>query len=89
MTSWKAKAERGSAWLIYLIAWIARAAGRSVCRALLVPIVAYFVVTDRTARRASREFLARATGRRAGWSDAFSHLYCFAATLLFLAASFR
>ena len=82
MSSWKAKAERGSAWLIHLIAWIARAAGRTVCRALLVPIVAYFVVTDGTARRASREFLGRATGRPAGWSDAFSHLYCFAATLL-------
>ena len=52
MTSWKAKAERGSAWLIHLIAWIARAAGRTVCRALLVPIVAYFVVDrrDRAAR---------------------------------------
>ena len=82
MTSWKAKAERGSAWLIHLIAWLARAAGRPLCRALLFPIVAYFVVTDGTARRASREFLARATGRPAGWADVFAHLYCFAATLL-------
>jgi len=82
MSSWKAKAERGSAWLIHLIAWIARAAGRTVRRALLVPIVAYFVVTDGTARRASREFLAHATGRPARWSDVFSHVYCFAATLL-------
>jgi hypothetical protein len=64
MSSWKAKAERGSAWLIHLIAWIARAAGRTVCRALLVPIVAYFVVTDATARRASREFLAQRPARR-------------------------
>ena len=82
MNSWKAKAERGSAALIHLIAWIARAAGRTVCRALLVPIAFYFVVTDATARRASREFLGRAYGRPAGWRDAFAHIYCFAATLL-------
>jgi predicted LPLAT superfamily acyltransferase len=82
MKSWKAKAERGSAFLIRLIAWLARVAGRPLCRALLYPIVLYFVVTDATARRASREFLATATGRRAGWSDVFAHLHCFAATLL-------
>ena len=82
MSSWKAKAERGSAGLIHLIAWLARAAGRTVCRALLVPIAFYFVVTDGTARRASREFLSLAYGRRARWSDVFSHIYSFAATLL-------
>ena len=59
MTSWKAKAERAASPLIHLIAWLARAAGRPLCRALLYPIVLYFVVTDRTARRASREFLER------------------------------
>jgi predicted LPLAT superfamily acyltransferase len=82
MKSWKAKAERGSAFLIRLIAWLARVAGRPLCRALLYPIVLYFVVTDATARRASREFLAAATGRQAGWSDVFGHIHCFAATLL-------
>ena len=82
MTTWKAKAERGSAWLIYLIAWLARAAGRSVCRVLLYPIVVYFVATDATARRASREFLGIAYGRRASWLDVVAHLHCFATTLL-------
>ncbi|HEV7578255.1 MAG TPA: hypothetical protein VGO85_19665 [Caldimonas sp.] len=82
MTSWKAKAERGSAWLIHLIAWLARAAGRSVCRVLLYPIVLYFVATDRTARRASREFLGLACRRPATWLDVVDHLHCFATTLL-------
>jgi predicted LPLAT superfamily acyltransferase len=50
--------------------------------ALLVPITCYFVVTDGTARRASREFLSLAHGRRARWSEVFAHLYSFAATLL-------
>ena len=81
-TSWKAKAERGSAGLMHLIAWLARAAGRPLCRALLYPIVSYFVVTDRTCRQASREFLSVVMGRRAGLVDVFGHVYCFAATLL-------
>jgi predicted LPLAT superfamily acyltransferase len=80
--SWKAKAERGSAWLIHLIAWLARAIGRPCCRALLYPIVFYFVVTDGTARRASREFLSAARNRPARWVDVFEHIYGFAATLL-------
>ena len=82
MKSWKAKAERGSAWLIQLIAWLARVAGRPLCRALLYPIVLYFVATDATARRASREFLSAAYGRPARWTDAFRNIYAFAATLL-------
>ena len=82
MESWKAKAERGSVGLIRLIAWLARAVGRPVCRALLYPIVFYFVVTDRTARRASSDFLSVAEGRPAGWTRVFRHIYCFAATLL-------
>ncbi len=82
MKSWKDKAERGSAFLIRLIAWLARVAGRPLCRALLYPIVLYFVLTDRTARTASREFLAAATGRRIGWGDVFAHIHSFAATLL-------
>ena len=82
MSRWTAKAERGSTWLIRLIAWLARAAGRPLCRTLLYPIVLYFVLVDTVARRASREFLSAATGRRAGWIEVFGHLYFFAATLL-------
>jgi len=82
MTQWTRKAERGSAWLIHLIAWLARTVGRPACRLLLYPIVAYFVVTDPAARQASKEFLQRVRGRHSRLRDVFSHLYCFAATLL-------
>lgn len=82
MKLWKAKAERGSAWLMHLIAWLARAVGRPFCRALLYPIVLYFLATDGTARRASRDFLGVALGRPARLSEVFAHLYCFGATLL-------
>jgi hypothetical protein len=79
---WKAKAERGSAWLIRLITWLARTVGRPFCRALLYPIVLYFVVTDAVARRGSAEFLSTVYDRRARWTDVFGHIHAFAATLL-------
>lgn len=79
---WQSKAERGSAVLIRLIVWLARVAGRRLCRVLLYPIVSYFLVTDATARRASREFLSAVHGRAARLRDVFAHLLCFATTLL-------
>ncbi len=82
MKRWTDKAERGSAWLIRLIAWLARTVGRPLCRGLLYPIVLYFVLTDRTATRASAEFLKAVRGRPARWHETFSHIYSFAATLL-------
>jgi hypothetical protein len=82
MKRWKAKAERGSAGLIRLIVWLARSVGRPFCRALLYPIVLYFVVTDAIARRASREFLSTVQGQPARWVDVFAHIRWFAATLL-------
>lgn len=82
MSDWKTKAERGSTWLIRLIAWLAQTVGRPLCRALLYPIVLYFVITDRTARRASAEFLGAVRGRPAGWREVFANIHCFAATLL-------
>ena len=51
--SWSQKAERGSAFLIGLIVWLARVAGRPLCRLLMYPITFYFVLADGTARRAS------------------------------------
>ena len=82
MELWKAKAERGSGWLMRLVVWLARSAGRPFCRALLHPIALYFVVTDGIARRASREFLGAALGRRARWVDVLAHFHWFGATLL-------
>jgi predicted LPLAT superfamily acyltransferase len=82
MKPWTSKAERGSAWLIRLIVWLARTVGRRFCRGLLHPIVLYFIVTDGTARRASRQFLSTVQGRRARWVDVYEHIHWFAATLL-------
>lgn len=82
MKAWTERKERGSEWLIRLIVWLARTTGRAFCRALLYPIVLYFVITDAPARRASFEFLSAVRGRPARWGDVFAHLYSFACTLL-------
>ncbi|HEX9721258.1 MAG TPA: hypothetical protein VGA59_16180 [Ramlibacter sp.] len=82
MKGWSDKAERGSAWLIELIAWLARTVGRPACRALLYPITFYFFLTDAGARRASTEFLSAVHGRPVRQNEVFGHIYSFAATLL-------
>lgn len=82
MKRWTDKAERGSAWLIRLIVWLARSVGRPLCRALLYPIVLYFMFADRMARRASAEFLQAVHNRPVSWLQVFAHVHNFAATLL-------
>ena len=79
---WRGRRERGSKGAIRLIIWLAIHAGRRVCRILLVPICAYFLVMGPQSRRASRQFLGRALGRAVTWRDTFRHLFVFATTLL-------
>jgi predicted LPLAT superfamily acyltransferase len=79
---WRGRRERGSGSAIRLIIWLALYAGRGLCRALLVPIGAYFFVTAPLTRRASQQFLGRALGRAATWRETFMHLFVFATTLL-------
>jgi len=82
MKHWTEKSERGSAWLIHLVVWLAHRAGRRACRGLLYPISFYFLLADPTARRSSAEFFEAVHGRKARWQDVFAHIYSFAATLL-------
>ncbi|MCX7659786.1 MULTISPECIES: acyl-CoA synthetase [Caldimonas] len=82
MKTWTERKERGSELLIHLIVWLARKAGRPLCRALLYPIVLYFMITDAPARNASAEFLSTVLGRPSRWFEVFAHLYSFATTLL-------
>ena len=82
MKHWTHKRERGSAWLIHIVVWLARRIGRSMCRALLYPIVMYFLFTDSVARQASTEFLQIVHGRTVRWREVFAHIYSFATTLL-------
>jgi predicted LPLAT superfamily acyltransferase len=80
--AWRAARERGSPALLHFMIWVTRRLGRAVGRALLPPIVLYFVVFSGRARAASRTWLTRALGRPATLADVFRHYHTFAATLL-------
>lgn len=80
--SWKQQRERGAGFALAALLWIVRLAGRRVARLILFPTVAYFLLTARTARRASLDYLRRVLPREPGWRDVFRHLYTFAAVML-------
>jgi predicted LPLAT superfamily acyltransferase len=84
-------AERGSIRALLLIRWFYRHCGRLASVALLTPIVAYFFLTGRTARRASLDYLRTlwalprgraALGEAPGWRQVFRHLHEFAENIL-------
>jgi predicted LPLAT superfamily acyltransferase len=81
-SAWQAAPERGSPLLLRFMIWVTRRLGRRVARALLPPIVLYFVAFSRRARAASRAWLARALGRPATLADVYRHYDAFAVTLL-------
>lgn len=78
---WLAQSERGSRWLMRVLAWLTLSLGRPAGRLLLYPICLYFVVFTGRARRASRGYLQRVLGRPAGWRDVFRHYHAFASTI--------
>ncbi|HEV7477579.1 MAG TPA: acyl-CoA synthetase [Burkholderiales bacterium] len=55
--------------------------GRGLTRCLLPPLCLYYYATAPRARRASREFLARALGREPRLRDALRHYHAFASTM--------
>lgn len=78
---WLAQPERGSLRLMRLIAWITLRLGRPAGRLLLFPICWYFIVFSLDARQASRRYLDRIFGRRAGLREVFRHYHTFASTI--------
>ena len=79
---WTAHPERSNKLALRLITWIAMSLGRSAARLLLYPICLYFLAFSRRAQSASRQYLSKALGRRAGVADSFRHYHTFAAVLL-------
>jgi predicted LPLAT superfamily acyltransferase len=80
--AWARAPERGNAFALRLITWIALACGRRFTRWLLHPITLYFMLFAPTARRQSRRYLARALGRPARLRDGYRHVHAFTATIL-------
>jgi predicted LPLAT superfamily acyltransferase len=79
---WKQRPEGGGLFALWLIRSIARYGGRTLARSLLWPITAYFLCVRGPERRASRDYLARALGRRARLTDVARHIHTFASTIL-------
>ncbi len=57
-TQWSAMKERGTSWGLHVLAGIYRLLGRSICLAVMTPVVIYFFATGREQREASRDYLA-------------------------------
>ena len=80
--NWTAQRERSSLWVLRVMRWIAVHAGRRLARCVLHPITLYFLLVNRTARRASAHYLGRALGRPARWTEVYRHIHRFASTVL-------
>ncbi len=81
--AWAGMSERGALWGVQLTAGVYRLLGRSVCRAMLVPVAGYFYLSGSAQRRASREYLTRMwqaghLPRKPGFGDGFRHFLAFA-----------
>jgi predicted LPLAT superfamily acyltransferase len=75
--SWLQIAEKGSVLAIGLMLAICRLLGRRAARAVLFPVVLYFVAVSPAARRASREYLRR-MGVPHGFRAVYAHCLRFA-----------
>ena len=79
--AWLLQRERGSLTAMRLLIWLTLKLGRGATRVFLYPICVYFIVFSLHARRASRVYLSRVLGRKAGWRDLFKHYHTFASTI--------
>ena len=82
MTTWSDCPERGAPWLVRLMLWLIRHLRWFACGVVLPGISLWFFLRSAGARAASREYLARALGRRAGPLDALRHIHVFARSIL-------
>jgi hypothetical protein len=78
---WAQRPERSNRTILRLMVWISLILSRRIGRLVLYGIALYFVLFAPAARRASRNYLGRALGRWAEWSDGYQHVLSFASTI--------
>ena len=78
---WVRRRERGSIWLLRLMALLSLRLGRRAGRLVLYFIAAYFFLFAPQARRASLAYLRRVLGRRPTAKDRFRQVMTFATTI--------
>jgi predicted LPLAT superfamily acyltransferase len=82
MNDWRSHKERSTPSMVRLVVRLATILQRPVMRALLYPIVAYFLLTGPAARAASRDYLRRVLGRNPRWRELWRHFFTFASCTL-------
>jgi predicted LPLAT superfamily acyltransferase len=79
---WLDRPEAGSAFGYRLMSTFARLCGRTAARLVLFPITAFFLLRRGPERRAARNYLQLALGRKATLLDVAKQFYYFAAIVL-------
>jgi predicted LPLAT superfamily acyltransferase len=79
--AWVHRPERSNRFTLRLMTWISLHLGRRAGRLVLGLIAGYFLVFAPAARRASRDYLARALGQAPRTGEIFRHFFSFAATI--------
>jgi len=78
---WRRQQEKSNLAILRLMVLISLTFGRAIGRLVLYGIATYYVLFAPQARRYSRDYLHRALGRWAEWSDGFRHVFSFASTI--------
>ena len=78
---WTHRPERSNQAMLRLMTWISLRLGRRAGRVVLVGTAIYFLLFAPSARRASRDYLARVFGRPPSAAELFRHFFGFAATI--------
>jgi predicted LPLAT superfamily acyltransferase len=78
---WVRHRERGSLWLLRIMAFLSLRCGRRASRLILYGIALYFFLFGPSARRHSQNYLRLALGREPEARDRFLQILCFATTI--------
>jgi predicted LPLAT superfamily acyltransferase len=78
---WVRHRERGSLWLLKVMAFLSLRCGRSASRSILYCIAVYFFLFGPSARRHSLQYLRLALGRAPAARDRFQQILSFATTI--------
>jgi predicted LPLAT superfamily acyltransferase len=79
--AWMAHRERGSTWLLRIMAYLSLRFGRRMSRVILYGIAVYFFLFAPSARRSSNAYLRLALGRAPKARDRFLQILSFASTI--------
>ncbi len=78
---WRQRKERGSLFWMRVMRWLSLLLGRRLSRTVLYGVTLYFLVAARSARTASKTYLARVFGRPATLRELYRHFFYFASTI--------